>query len=522
MVLKASFAIVTALAMAAAADTQPRLAGCSVFPANNVWNTPIDQLPVDANSASYVATIGTAKPAHPDFGSGLYAGAPIGIPFIDVPGIQPKVTVTFDYDSESDHGGYPIPPNVPIEGGSQSTGDRHVLVVDHTNCILYELYSAYPQPDGSWHAGSGAIFDLKFNLLRPAGWTSADAAGLPILPGLVRYDEVAAGEIQHAVRFTAPQTRNTYIWPARHEASSLAGASYPPMGQRFRLKAGVDISGFAAPVQVILRALKKYGMILADNGSSWYISGAPDDRWDNDVLHQITQLHGSDFEAVDESSLRVQADSAQAGASAAPVVTAVDNAGSFAQGAVAPGEIVAVFGSGFTPDAKVTFDGVAAPQLYVSAGLINLVVPYAVAGHASTSMVVTAGGMATAAQVLPVAAASPGIFVVLNHDRKLNSATNPAAQGSVLIVYATGEGQTNPPGVDGKIATTVWPKPLLPVSATVGSLNAQLAYAGAAPFLIAGALLVDVKLPPGVASGPAVPLVLNIGGFTTTVHVAIQ
>jgi uncharacterized protein (TIGR03437 family) len=522
MVLRASFAIATVLAMAGAAGAQPRLAGCSAFPANNVWNAPIDKLPVDANSAGYVATIGAGKPAHPDFGSGLYAGAPIGIPFVDVPGIQPKVTVTFDYDSESDHGGYPIPPNVPIEGGSQSTGDRHVLVVDHTNCILYELYSAYPQPDGSWHAGSGAIFELKFNLLRPAGWTSADAAGLPILPGLVRYDEVAAGEIQHAVRFTAPQTRNTYIWPARHEASSLSGGSYPPMGQRFRLKASVDISGFAAPVQVILRALKKYGMILADNGSSWYISGAPDDRWDNDVLHQITQLQGSDFEAVDESSLMVQANSAQAGGSVSPVVTAVDNAGSFAQGAVAPGEIVAVFGSAFTPDAKVTFDGVAAPQLYVSESLINLVVPYGVAGHASTSMVVTGGDMATAPQVLPVAAASPGIFVVLNHDRKLNSATNPAAQGSVLIVYATGEGQTNPPGVDGKIATTVWPKPLLPVAATVGGLNAQLAYAGAAPFLIAGALLVDVKLPPGVASGAAVPLVLNIGGFTTTVNVAIQ
>ena len=508
--------------MAAAADAQPRLAGCSVFPADNVWNTPVDQLPVDANSASYVATIGASKPAHPDFGSGLYAGAPIGIPFIDVPGVQPKVNVTFDYDSESDHGGYPIPANAPIEGGSQSTGDRHVLVVDHTNCVLYELYSAYPQPDGSWHAGSGAIFDLKFNLLRPAGWTSADAAGLPILPGLVRYDEVAAGEIRHALRFTVPQTRNTYVWPGRHEASSLSGASYPPMGQRFRLKASVDISGFAAPVQVILRALKKYGMILADNGSSWYISGAPDDRWDNDMLHQITQLHGSDFEAVDESSLMVQSDSAQARGSAAPVVTAVENAGSYAQGAIAPGEIVGVSGSGFTPDAKITFDGIAAPMLYVSAAWINLVVPYAVAGHASTNMIVTAGGISTPPQILPVAAAAPGIFVVLNHDGKLNSATNPAAQRSTLIVYATGEGQTNPPGVDGKIATTVWPKPLLPVSATVGGLNAQLAYAGAAPFLIAGALLVDVKLPPGVASGPAVPLVLNVGGFTATVNVAIQ
>src|SRR5579864_3611774 len=355
MVLRASFAIAAALAMSAAAGAQPRLAGCSVFPANNVWNAPIDKLPVDANSAGYVATIGAGKPAHPDFGSGLYAGAPIGIPFVDVPGIQPKVTVTFDYDSESDHGGYPIPPNVPIEGGSQSTGDRHVLVVDHTNCILYELYSAYPQPDGSWHAGSGAIFDLKFNLLRPAGWTSADAAGLPILPGLVRYDEVAAGEIQHAIRFTAPQTRNTYIWPARHEASSLSGASYPPMGQRFRLKANVDISGFAAPVQVILRALKKYGMILADNGSSWYISGAPDDRWDNDVLHSISSLQGSDFEAVNESSLMVQPDSAQVSTAAtAPIVSAVVNAASFLPGAISPGEILSIYGSGFSSGVTAT------------------------------------------------------------------------------------------------------------------------------------------------------------------------
>ena len=283
----------------------PRSMGVPFFPANNVWNATVDQLPVDANSAQYVATIGAPrKPAHPDFGSGLYAGAPIGIPFITVPGTQPKVNVTFDYDSESDHGGYPVPSNAPIEGGPSSTGDRHVLVIDKDHCILYELYNAYAQPDGSWHAGSGAIFDLKSNALRPAGWTSADAAGLPIFPGLMRYDEMAAGEIQHAIRFTAPQTRNTYIWPSRHEASSLTGMNYPPMGQRFRLKASFDITGFPAAVQVILRALKKYGMILADNGSSWYLSGAPDDRWDNDTLHTLAQIQGSDFEAVDESFSR--------------------------------------------------------------------------------------------------------------------------------------------------------------------------------------------------------------------------
>lgn len=304
--------ILVALAFAAVAHAQPQIDGCNVFPPNNVWNTPIDTLPVDANSASYVATIGTGQPAHPDFGSGLWDGGPIGIPYTTVPGTQPRVQVTFLYDDESDHpaGGYPIPPDAPIEGGSSSTGDRHVLVVDRDNCVLYELWDAYPQPDGSWHAGSGAVFDLKSNALRPATWTSADAAGLPIFPGLVRYDEVAAGEILHAIRFTAPQTQDTFVWPARHEASNLSGLNYPPMGQRFRLKASVDISGYPAPVQVILRALKKYGMFLADNGSSWYLSGAPDDRWDNDVLHTIVQLQGSDFEAVDESSLMVQVDSA--------------------------------------------------------------------------------------------------------------------------------------------------------------------------------------------------------------------
>ena len=203
-----------------------------------------------------------------------------------------------------------IPPDAPIEGGSQSSGDRHVLVLDRDTCILYELFSAYPQPDGSWQAGSGAIFDLSSNALRPSGWTAADAAGLPILSGLVRYDEVAAGEIRHALRFTAPQTRMTYVWPARHQASILTGAQIPPMGQRFRLKAGFDISRFSAPVRVILQAMKTYGLILADNGSAWYISGVPDSRWDNDMLvSELAQVKGSDFEAVEVSSLMVNPDS---------------------------------------------------------------------------------------------------------------------------------------------------------------------------------------------------------------------
>jgi uncharacterized protein (TIGR03437 family) len=442
-----------------------------------------------------------------------------------VAGAQAKITVTFDYDSESDHAGYPVPPNAPIEGGSSSSGDRHVLVVDHDNCVLYELYSAYPQSDGSWHAGSGAIFDLKSNALRPAGWTSADAAGLPIFPGLMRYDEVAAGAILHAIRFTVPQTRDTYIWPGRHEASSLSVTNYPPMGQRFRLKASVDLSGFAPPVQVILRALKKYGMILADNGSSWYLSGAPDDRWDNDVLHQLSQLHGSDFEAVDESALMVEANSAGVGASGPPVVTAVENAASFAAGAVSPGEILSIFGSGFSSDmnaTKVLFDGTAAPLLFASASQINLVAPYEIQGKTSTSVHVEINGAASNAQALAVAAAAPGVFIVLNHDYTINSATNPAAQGSTIVLYATGEGQTNPPGVDGKMANNVFPKPMLPVSLTVGGKNAVPLYAGAAPSFIAGAMQINVKLPAGLA-GASLPLVVNIGGFTSkAVNIAVR
>jgi len=293
------------------ATGSPQLVGCDVFPADNIWNVPVETLPVDANSAAYINTIGANRGVHADFGSGLWNGGPIGIPYVDVPGTQPKVPVTFDFEDESDPGPYPIPPNAPIEGGSNSDGDRHVLVVDRDQCILYELFYAFPQPNGSWYAGSGAIFDLSSNALRPAGWTSADAAGLPILPGLVRYDEVAGGEIPHAIRFTAPQTRNAYVWPARHYASSLTGAQYPPMGQRFRLRANFDISSFSPEIQVILRALKKYGMILADNGSAWFISGAPDERWDNDHLQELGRVRGSDFEAVDVSSLMVNPDSAQ-------------------------------------------------------------------------------------------------------------------------------------------------------------------------------------------------------------------
>jgi hypothetical protein len=204
-----------------------------------------------------------------------------------------------------------VPLTAPIEGGSASTGDRHAIAIDTTKCILYELYSSYPQAS-SWQAGSGAIYPLASQTLRPAGWTSADAAGLPIFPGLIRYDEIAAGEIKHAIRFTVPRTQKAYLWPARHYASSQTSTAYPPMGARFRLRANFNISGFSQANQIILRAMQRYGMILADNGSAWYISGAPDERWNNDDLHALGSLHGSDFEAVDESSLMIDANSGQA------------------------------------------------------------------------------------------------------------------------------------------------------------------------------------------------------------------
>src|SRR6266542_5422123 len=246
---------ITLLLLASAVSAQsapPMIGGCTVLPADNIWNTPVDQLPLDTSSATYVTTIGSGTTLHADFGSGTYNGGPIGIPFVTVPGTQTKYPATFTYADESDPGPYAIPLNAPIEGGSQSTGDRHAISVDVDNCILYELYAAYPQTS-SWQAGSGAIFNLLSNALRPSGWTSTDAAGLPVFPGLFRYDEVAAGEIRHALRFTVPQTQRAFVWPARHYASSLTGTQYPPMGARFRLRAGFDVSGFSAANQVILR-----------------------------------------------------------------------------------------------------------------------------------------------------------------------------------------------------------------------------------------------------------------------------
>lgn len=296
----------------AAAQPLPGAPGCPILPADNVWNTPITNLPVDPRSAQYIAEIGAGEPLHPDFGRGDWDGEPIGIPYNVVPAAQPKVPVSFEYASESNPGPYPLPAHPQIEGGPNSSGDRHVIVLDAGTCTDYELWSAYPKNAGkTWAAGSGATFNLRSDNLRPAGWTSADAAGLPILPGLVRADEVKAGAIDHAIRVTVPDTSQRFIWPARHQAGQ-DNPAYPPMGLRLRLKASVDISGFPRMDRVVLQALKTYGMIVADNGSPWYISGTPSNYWDNDTLHDLTRITGSDFEVVDESCLEVSPNSGRA------------------------------------------------------------------------------------------------------------------------------------------------------------------------------------------------------------------
>ncbi len=284
----------------------PAVSNCPLLPSNNILNTRVDGLPIHAQSEAWINSIGRDETFHMDFGSGEWDGGPIGIPFNIVAGSTvPKYGGDFYYPEESDAGPYPIPENAQREWGS----DHHILVVDTETCILYEVYDASVD-NGQLSGGSGAIWDLNSNALRPDEWTSADAAGLPILPGLVRYDEIAAGEIKHALRFTAEETAG-YIWPARHQTSDPQDG-IPPMGARFRLKADYDISGFPIEMQVILQAMKTYGIILADNGSNWYVSGAPDERWDNDMLHLLDVLTGRDFEAVDASALMVDINSGEA------------------------------------------------------------------------------------------------------------------------------------------------------------------------------------------------------------------
>jgi hypothetical protein len=295
-------AVSTALCCAGASAHALRLPAaprCPVFPASNPWNQRVDRLPVARSSAAVISSIGPATGLHADFGSGLWQGAPIGIPFDVVRRSTPRTRVSFEYADESDHVRYPIAKRVHIEGGS----DHHALLVDRDACRLYEL-GGLERRGGRWHAWSGATWSLRSNRLRPAGWTSADAAGLPIFPGLARYDEARRGVIDHALRFTVTRTRRAYVYPARHYASSLTDPDLPPMGLRLRLKASFDVRPFPRQARIVLTALKRYGMIVADNGSSWYVSGAPDPGWDNDDLHALGRVKGSDFRVVDTSTLR--------------------------------------------------------------------------------------------------------------------------------------------------------------------------------------------------------------------------
>jgi hypothetical protein len=297
--LIAGAALAFVLAGSANALPVPAASRCPVFPASNPWNRRVDRLPVASNSATMVRSIGVGSDVHADFGSGLYDGGKIGIPFDVVTSKTPRSTVSFEYADESDRVRYPIPRGVHIESGS----DHHALLLDRNACRLYEL-GGLQRSGGRWHAWAGATWNLRSNKVRPAGWTSADAAGLPILPGLARYDEARRGVIDHALRFTAVRTRRAFIYPARHYASSSTDPSLPPMGLRVRLKEGFNISGFPPQARIVLVAMKRYGLILADNGSNWYVSGAPSPSWSNDQLHTLGRVKGSDFEVVDSSSLR--------------------------------------------------------------------------------------------------------------------------------------------------------------------------------------------------------------------------
>jgi hypothetical protein len=291
----------------------PQLAGCPVFPADNVWNTRVDGLPKDARSDAYIDSIGVRQRLHADFGSGEYQGIPVTVLGARTPAAVEPAKVRFQYDDESDHVAYPLFRGVAIEGGYSSPGDRHVVMVDPKDCALYELWhvSLEKGPGNNWTAGSGVKMDLRSDALRPEGMTSADAAGLAILPGLVRYEEMAAGDIDHAIRFTIPtnQIGHEYVWPGRHQASRVTNPALPPYGARLRLRADFDITRFPKCDRVILTALQRYGMILADGGAAIFLSGAPDSRWNDDDLHELDSVKGEDFEVVDESWLMVGKDS---------------------------------------------------------------------------------------------------------------------------------------------------------------------------------------------------------------------
>lgn len=285
---------------------------CPVFPANNWWHADVSKLPVHARSTQWLSHMSPGRRLHPDFGPSFGDGpVDYGIPITVVGAAHPKVRVRFSYASESDRLRYPLGRDTRIEGGRSSTGDRHAIVVDKSTCRLYETWATRQTASGAWRAGSGATWRLGSNALRPQGWTSADAAGLPILPGLLRYDEVAKGHVDHAIRFTTDVTDRRHLWPARHDAGSVSSRAYPPMGARFRLKASFPISSYRADTQVVLRAMKRYGLVLADNGSPWFFQGTRDSRWRSGLLDQLKRIPASAFVAVDTSSLRVSGGSAR-------------------------------------------------------------------------------------------------------------------------------------------------------------------------------------------------------------------
>ncbi|HVB05242.1 MAG TPA: hypothetical protein VNF07_03215 [Acidimicrobiales bacterium] len=310
----AGFAAPTAMASppsAAHATTVPGAANCPMFPANNVWNTGVSALPVDAHSAQWLAAMSSASTdLHPDFGPSGDPALPYGIPYTVVSPGQRLVRLSFQYASESDPGPYPFSATTPIEGGASSGGDRHAIMVNPRTCTLYELYDARYSPSGST-AGSEAIWHLRSNALRPAGWTSADAAGLPILPGLLSYEEVRSGRVEHAIRMTAEVTDTSYLWPARHEAGARADPALPPMGARFRLAASFPVAHYSRLARVVLRTMQRYGLIVADNGSNWYFQGVAE-AWPLSLVDELKSIPASAFQAVDESSLEISANSGAA------------------------------------------------------------------------------------------------------------------------------------------------------------------------------------------------------------------
>ncbi|MEP7055488.1 MAG: hypothetical protein ABI912_09600 [Actinomycetota bacterium] len=314
--LVAALATVSLVAMMTPAAHALAPAGapaCPSFPADNVWHSDISRLPVSKHNAAWMAsTSASTRKLHPDFGTSGNPAAPYGIPYISVAGTHPKVPVTFYYADESDHVSYPLGADTKVEGGRDSGGDMHAIEIDRATCKLYETSVTTQDRAGRWHAAAGAVWDLKSNRLRPATWTSSDAAGLPIYPGLLRRDEVKAGLVDHAIRFTLARTDRSFVWPARHQAGSARSVNLPPMGARFRLKASFNISRLRPDTQVVLKAMKKHGVILADNGSNWFFQGAADNNWDDGFINELKGIPASAFEAVDASSQMVSVNSGQA------------------------------------------------------------------------------------------------------------------------------------------------------------------------------------------------------------------